>query len=151
MKKLLLMLIMIGMLVGAGGCIEGLMPTWKYPIIGGTWAEQEDEQRKKDNPYIRYLNCKRARIKIDGEEYVEDHPRISDVIKRCILDGFAISGMTREQVIAAKGEPNDKNYTVGSWGTHEQWVYGGYDRVIGVYLRASYFYFENGILTSYQY
>lgn len=40
------------------------------------------------------------------------------------------------------GEPDDINRTTGSWGTHEQWVYGEYD--------CDYLYFENGVLTSIQ-
>lgn len=49
-------------------------------------------------------------------------------------------GMTKEMVIDSWGQPDDINRTVGSWGTHEQWVYG-----VGQYL-----YFENGKLTSWQ-
>ena len=49
-------------------------------------------------------------------------------------------GMTDTMAYLSKGTPNDINKSVGSWGTNEQWVYGG-----GLYL-----YFENGILTSWQ-
>ena len=38
------------------------------------------------------------------------------------------------------GKPDDINTTIGSYGTHEQWVYGN-----GYYL-----YFENGKLTNIQ-
>lgn len=49
-------------------------------------------------------------------------------------------GMTDEMCRVSWGTPEDINKTVGSWGVHEQWVYGsGY-----------YVYFENGILTSWQ-
>ena len=48
-------------------------------------------------------------------------------------------GMTKEMATISWGSPNDINRTVGSWGVHEQWVYG-----------RSYLYFENGILKSYQ-
>ena len=37
------------------------------------------------------------------------------------------------------GQPDDINRSVGSWGVHEQWVYGD-----------EYLYFENGKLTSWQ-
>ena len=48
--------------------------------------------------------------------------------------------MTKEQVLASSwGRPQKVNKTHGSFGTHEQWVYGG-----------GYLYFENGILTSVQ-
>ena len=49
-------------------------------------------------------------------------------------------GMTEEDVLARRGEPDDKNYSIGSWGIHVQWVYSG-----------SYYYFENGILTAKQF
>lgn len=49
-------------------------------------------------------------------------------------------GMTEEMVLDSWGVPDDINRTVGSWGVHEQWVYG-----LGQYL-----YFENGKLTGWQ-
>lgn len=48
-------------------------------------------------------------------------------------------GMTQEMVENSWGSPNSINRSAGSWGVHEQWVYD-----------ASYLYFENGILTSWQ-
>ncbi|HNX29552.1 MAG TPA: hypothetical protein PKN87_09140 [Syntrophomonadaceae bacterium] len=51
-------------------------------------------------------------------------------------------GMTQEEAISSMGgKPYDINKTVGNWGTHEQWCYDG-----GIYL-----YFEDGLLTSWQY
>lgn len=49
-------------------------------------------------------------------------------------------GMTAEQCRAAWGRPQDINRTSGSYGVHEQWVYGG----------NNYLYFEDGILTTVQ-
>lgn len=50
-------------------------------------------------------------------------------------------GMTAEEVVDSMwGKPQSINRTIGSWGTHEQWVYGG----------RNYLYFENGILKSIQ-
>lgn len=49
-------------------------------------------------------------------------------------------GMTKAMVIDSWGQPQDINRTVGSWGVHEQWVYGN----------STYVYFENGKLTSWQ-
>lgn len=57
-------------------------------------------------------------------------------------------GMTEEQVHAAIGFPDDINTTTSSWGTREQWVYGG---MIGNrYFSPYYFYFNDGILTAIQ-
>lgn len=57
-----------------------------------------------------------------------------------ILAGKVRIGMTREMCRAAWGSPDDINRSSGSWGVHEQWVYG----------LGSYLYFENGILSSIQ-
>lgn len=50
-----------------------------------------------------------------------------------------VLGMTRDEAKLSWGEPKDINRTVGSWGVHEQWVYG-----------STYLYFKNGVLTSFQ-
>jgi hypothetical protein len=56
-------------------------------------------------------------------------------------------GMTGDMVKASWGEPDDINRSVGSWGVHEQWVYGCYYEWCNP---PQYLYFENGILTSWQ-
>lgn len=56
-----------------------------------------------------------------------------------IAKGKVHIGMTKEQAIAAWGNPGDINKTTSSFGVHEQWVYG-----------SSYLYFEDGILTTVQ-
>lgn len=48
-------------------------------------------------------------------------------------------GMTDKMARESMGTPNDINRSVGSWGVHEQWIYGN-----------TYLYFENEVLTSYQ-
>jgi len=54
--------------------------------------------------------------------------------------GVAI-GMTASQVRASNwGRPEKVNRSSGSYGTHEQWVYGG----------NNYVYFQNGVVTSIQ-
>lgn len=57
-----------------------------------------------------------------------------------LKQGYYWTGMTREMATISLGSPSDKNRTVGSWGVHEQWVYGN----------NLYLYFENGKLTSWQ-
>jgi hypothetical protein len=52
--------------------------------------------------------------------------------------------MTKDEVVASWGNPYDINRTVGSWGVHEQWVYG--ENISN----RKYYYFENGVLTSWQ-
>lgn len=48
-------------------------------------------------------------------------------------------GMSKDDVLKRWGKPENINRTVGSWGVHEQWVYG-----------QTYLYFKNGIMTSFQ-
>ena len=57
-----------------------------------------------------------------------------------IIKGFVETGMTKKMCIESWGEPDDINKTSGSFGVHEQWVYGS----------GSYLYFENGKLTTIQ-
>lgn len=76
------------------------------------------------------------------QQYVESNPELPAKTVEYILAGKIVIGMTKEQVEASWGQPRDVNRTVGSWGVHEQWIYGSY---AGCYL-----YFEEGILTSWQ-
>ena len=55
-----------------------------------------------------------------------------------IIDGKVKLGFTKKMCIESWGEPSEINKSTGSWGVHEQWVYG----------LGSYLYFENGKLTS---
>lgn len=60
-------------------------------------------------------------------------------IQKLIMERKIATGMTKEQAILSWGKADEIHKTVGSWGVHEQWVYG-----------SSYLYFENGKLTSWQ-
>jgi len=56
-----------------------------------------------------------------------------------VAEGTIEIGMNKKMVKDAWGLPDHINTTTGSYGTHEQWVYGN-----------SYIYFKNGIVTSKQ-
>ena len=58
---------------------------------------------------------------------------------KLILEGHVRIGMTKAMCRESWGNPDDINKTVGSWGTHEQWVYDN-----------SYLYFEGDKLTAIQ-
>ncbi|MCW4050510.1 MAG: DUF2845 domain-containing protein [Candidatus Bathyarchaeota archaeon] len=58
--------------------------------------------------------------------------------------GKAYLGMSAATVRERCGPPDEVNRTVGSWGIHEQWVYGE-----TIYWHV-YLYFKNGYLTSWQ-
>jgi hypothetical protein len=57
-----------------------------------------------------------------------------------IKKGGVKLGMSEKVFLLSQGEPDHVNTSVGSYGRHEQWVYGN-----------RYYYFENGALTSMQY
>lgn len=61
-------------------------------------------------------------------------------IANLILQGKIRLGMTQSMCRDSWGNPSDINKTTGSFGVHEQWVYG----------LNSYVYFENGIITTIQ-
>ena len=84
------------------------------------WGKESEEREKK-----RKSDC----IAIYGNE-----------IGQKLINGSYWIGMTDEMARLSLGYPKDVNRTVGSWGTHEQWVYS-MDLML---------YFENGILKSYQ-
>ena len=83
----------------------------------------------------------------DQERKAELQKRKAALIKKyghtngtLISEGKVRIGMTKEMCRESWGEPEDINKTTGSYGTHEQWVYG----------YGSYLYFENGKLTTIQ-
>ena len=57
-----------------------------------------------------------------------------------MMEGKVRIGWSKQMCIEGWGEPESINRSSGSWGVHEQWVYGG----------GNYLYFENGKLTSIQ-
>ncbi len=60
-----------------------------------------------------------------------------------ILNHKVSIGMTKEMAKAAVGRPDNINTTQGRTYVHEQWVYGDFPD-------ATYLYFDNGILTTFQ-
>jgi hypothetical protein len=88
-----------------------------------TRGKKAEERRKQE-----YIKRRAERIKTFPLE-----------IQKTIKEGKVQLGMTKEQVIFSWGKPERINRSVGSWGVHEQWVYG-----------SSYLYFQNDILTSWQ-
>lgn len=84
------------------------------------------------------------RARLDALAKMEEDQRARKAQQRELArrksEGVSI-GMTQEEVIQSNwGRPEHVNRTVHSFGTHEQWVYGG----------GNYLYFEGGRLTSMQ-
>lgn len=77
------------------------------------------------------------------QEAIAAHPEWPTDVKEAVKTGNVFAGMNAEQVIASWGEPSRRNVTGGMYGHSEQWVYGpGVD--------ATYLYFEEGRLTTWQ-
>lgn len=97
------------------------------------------------------LVCGRFQLKADydrekAQNAAAKAKRKADLTKKygaananMILNETVKIGMTKEMCKEAWGEPYDINRSSGSWGTHEQWVYG-----------SSYLYFEGNKLTAIQ-
>ena len=99
--------------------------------------DQEDARKKAEAEAAKAEKeriAKMAPVKRIMEKY-----DCSEDVARMIKKKKVQIGMTTEQCRAAWGSPDDINRTVGSFGTHEQWVYG-----------SSYLYFEDGVMTSFQ-
>lgn len=78
--------------------------------------------------------------KYNKEQENRDIKKYGKSIYEKLKKGYYWTGMTDKMALISLGNPNDINRSVGSWGTHEQWVYND----------GFYCYFENGILKSYQ-
>ena len=110
------------------------------------------EQVEKINIGLKDIELKRqrnaaaiAKAKNDAKEKANE--RKNNLIKKYgesttndILNGIVKLGWSKDMCREAWGNPKDINKTIGSYGVHEQWVYGG----------DNYLYFENGILTTIQ-
>lgn len=86
--------------------------------------------RGKDNEFTRAMIQRAADLQL-GVLHLPEQQLIKE--RRIQM------GITTCMAIAAWGRPEDINRSVGSFGVHEQWVYP-----------ASYLYFEDGVLTSFQ-
>lgn len=93
-------------------------------------------------------NCYKTISNRQREVYFKANPNLPEKIKKCILSRKLMRGMDVEQVILCWGSPRKINTSTGSWGKHDQWVYYSTEYNINEY---KYVYFENGILTSWQY
>ncbi len=82
-----------------------------------------------------------------AEEATRTRPTLKELgqprgerIDTLIEQGRVLPGMTKEQVLLAKGKPEAVNVIEGGWGTIEQWVYGGYN--------PEFIYITNGRVTA---
>lgn len=105
----------------------------------------EAENREVDIYFSYYSHLQSTISEIKDAFYYEDpSPVISKWGSRAlkaIKEGKIFIGMDKGQVRASWGLPRKINSSGGSWGIHEQWIYGDF---------GPYLYFENDRLTSWQ-
>lgn len=100
-------------------------------------SKKEEELKEKKEIQKKVSERKRVENKKVDDKMLQKYGKTKfDKMK----DGYFWIGMNKEMLIFSIGNPNDINKTVGTWGTHEQWVYNN-----GLYI-----YLENGKVTSYQ-
>jgi len=107
---------------------------------------------EKENKRKQEVNKIKEDEKVRYQKAVEkeEKDRKNYLISKCgsvngtkLNEGKMWLGMTDKMLIEVLGKPNDINRTVGSFGLHEQWVYGSLEKM-------ELYYFENGKLTSSQ-
>ena len=104
-----------------------------------TTQEAVDRERRKQEQSASVAEAKRAQEREAQRQAAIRAHAWPEHIKTAAIERRVLIGMTAEQATLAWGKPNRVNRTVGSWGVHEQWIYG-----------STYLYFDNDKLTSYQ-
>jgi len=87
----------------------------------------------KDERYRRFL--------ITESDYLELKEKFGELFLNSVMNSKVEIGMSKEMVIMAIGNPDDKNKTTTANGVNEQWVYD---------LLKKYIYFDNGTVTAIQ-
>ena len=105
---------------------------WENALIwyNRLYSMKQDSKTKK--------NIEDIKLRLGMNEDQIDLSWDPDVIEKIKNHKVAI-GMNKKQILLSWGQPDDINRSVGSWGVHEQWIYG-----------SKYLYLENDILTSFQ-
>lgn len=111
----------------------------KYLNIGYSEADKlyKQAQNAEEREEAKKIAEEKARKNAEEREKAK---KAAEEKARKKSEGVRI-GMSKQDVLDSSwGKPKDINTSIGSWGIHEQWIYGG----------GNYLYFENGILTSIQ-
>lgn len=109
----------------------------------GSWKALLAEKKAKENKEFAEKKLKQDLIKEkevrkkEEERMLAEYGRVQ--VNKMKARKFWI-GMNKEMLEFAIGEPENIKKSVGSWGTHEQWIYKS----------GTYIYIENGKVTSYQ-
>ena len=109
------------------------------------YKEEEERSRLETEKILKeiddyYADIENQRIEnIANSEYSEEQ-------KKRLREKSIWLNMTTKQAVMSLGKPMEINRTMGSWGTHEQWVY--YLDIDQIYMKLLYF--ENGLLMAVQ-
>ena len=103
-----------------------------FIVTGRVDEVANDVYKVKEKGYI--FEKEEMSVKYEKERVI--HKNKKDELKG---SGKLWVGMTKDEARLSLGKPRYDNRSVGSWGTHNQWVYKYYN-----------LYFENGKLTSWQ-
>jgi hypothetical protein len=95
-------------------------------------AEKEHISKKYEEENIQWQKERQEKLKKLQEKYPND-------IALRIFDSAIWIGMSKAMLYDSRGYPEDINKTTGSWGVHEQCIYGD-----------TYIYLENGYVSSWQ-
>ena len=145
--------------VGLGNKLEGLSATLqdlktkdqalleKQQLEEARKKEAADQEKRKQEMELKAKQDAASSAKASAASAQAKKDRRAALIKKygekdgaTIADGKVAIGMTAQMCTEAWGKPQDIHRTTGTWGVHEQWVYG----------LSSYLYFENGLLTTIQ-
>lgn len=109
--------------------------------------EKEKMEKERYNSWVKKYGTSYAdyisnltNMQIDKFERLA--PKYGKATAKMMIEGKVRIGWSKQMCKESWGEPDDINRAIGSWGTHEQWVYGD--------IYCDYLYFENGILTTIQ-
>ncbi len=80
------------------------------------------------------------------QKYVANHPGLDQEVRQAILEGVIMMGMTKDQVVASIGRPNDENISTYEGGETTQFCYGEIGSNFN-FNRYRYVYFTNGKVT----
>lgn len=116
---------------GQGYCYLTSTGNKEKPVFGYLMTDKQEHEAK----IKAEQKAKQERINKLSAKYGKYYAKL-------IAEGKVVRGMTKEMCKESWGEPDDINVSIGSWGRHEQWVYGE--------IYSSYLYFENGKLTTIQ-
>ena len=159
MKKMLTIIcLLVGMLMVQGCSSEFLA---KMEANQRAWQIKCYGRPHSEIPWRNYKNNAKSN-QARRWTYIENNRAIlTNEMINIITNGEIQKGMTKDQTTASCGRPDRVHHTTGSWGSRDQWVYGGrcwrlYPNILGdgipklVYVSPHYVYFEYGKLTGWQ-